>query len=239
MSVWVTVPSKRSVDQVKPWMKAWKDQGYKVALWREDDEFSNAADLHIIGGEYPGYAQATNTLIRCAIEDYGAHWCVIGGDDVWPDTTKRADEIAQECEEHFGGTLGICQPTADRWGESPQSIDQYGPEHAAYIDRIAGSAWIGREAALRLYGGNGPLWSGYPHMFSDQELCEVAEKLGIYWRRRELCHLHKHWSREPGKTREDCPEFLREVAGQDHWNKYKAIYEERARLGFPGHELSA
>lgn len=240
MSVWVTVPSKRPPEEVQRWALAWKAMGYSIALWRDPGESEGVAshvDMVIVD-PYQGYAVATNKLIQYAIGK-GAQWCVIGGDDVWPDTTKRADEIAAECEKHFGGTFGIMQPCSDRWGESAGSIAKYGPDRAAYIDRIAGSAWFGREACRRLYGGNGPLWTGYAHMFVDQEACEVGDKLGIYWRRRDIGQKHEHWARPDNRTREDCPHFLREVSGSDHWEKYRAIYEDRARLGFPGHEPCA
>lgn len=58
------------------------------------------------------------------------------------------------------------------------------------------SAWIGREFARRAYGGNGPLWDAYTHMFVDEELKCVAEKNGVYWMRPDLVQLHMHWQRE-------------------------------------------
>jgi hypothetical protein len=77
--------------------------------------------------------------------DSEAQWFVSGGDDYFPDPTKRAEDIAQECAAHFAAdfnesakdcqgwtsedrmriheyralseTFGVMQPTGDRWGE--------------------------------------------------------------------------------------------------------------------------
>lgn len=246
MSVWVCVPSKRPAAEVKRWAEAWRDMGYQLAIKREEVD---GLDKMLIGyahvptyPSYMGYAKETNLLITTVLEVYpDARWCVIGGDDVWPDTTKRADEIARECEEHFGGgdmigtldrnllfhTFGVMQPTGDAWADGMGRI----------IERIAGSAWIGREFALLAYGGNGPLWPEYRHMFPDEELQCVAQKLGVFWQRPDLTQRHEHWARKAGATREDIPEFLTEANSAAHWAKYKGIFEARKAAGFPGHEV--
>jgi hypothetical protein len=255
MSVWVCVPSKRPPAEVEKWAQVWRDMGYKVLIGR-DDTVKEWGPIHYSGGagvymwpmdaegqrRYPGYAQATNTLISYAINTHpGARWFVIGGDDVFPDTTKRADEIADECLLNFSpltgrelrehGTFGVMQPTGDRWG------DKQGP----YIERVAGSAWIGREFALRAYGGNGPLWHEYQHMYADEELQLVAQKLGVFWQRPDLTQIHQHWGRpREGETMglsERIPDFLKEANSGAHWKKYRAIFEARKAAGFPGHEV--
>lgn len=254
MSVWVCVPSKRPAEHVKLWAEAWRDMGYDVKLWRDEGPISYGAIWNagagVFVGPYPGYAKATNLLISMAVSE-GARWCVIGGDDVFPDTTKRAEEIAGACEHYFSRrnerkfktfnpcTFGVMQPTGDRWGDTEQSRDLYGANRGAYIDRIAGSAWIGREFALRAYGGNGPLWPEYLHMFPDEELQCVAEKLGVFWQRPDLTQRHEHWARKPGVSIEDMPEFLAEANSREHWDKYKALFEARKAAGFPGHEVKA
>ena len=83
-------------------------------------------------------------------------------------------------------------------------------------------------------GGSGPLWPDYAHMFEDEELQNVAQKLGVLWQRRDLTHLHNHWGL--GGDRSKMPEFLREVNSKEHWNHFKAIFEARRATGFPGSE---
>ena len=227
--------------------------GYKIAIYRDHTDtpppFPPAGylDILIIGTEYQGYAKTTNRLIWDVMQRPDTRFAVIGGDDVFPDVTKRADEIAQECEQWYGTltrevdfpgdfpgpTFGVMQPTGDRWG------DKQGP----YIERVAGSAWIGREFALRAYGGNGPLWPEYQHMYADEELQLVAQKLGVFWQRPDLTQIHQHWGRpREGETMglsERMPDFLKEANSGAHWKKYRAIFEARKAAGFPGHEVKA
>lgn len=211
--------------------------------------------------EYPGYATAINALIEWVrVEDPDAEWFIAAGDDVYPDPNHTAEEIAAECADHFrdrtaemsygpamaggrtatpvaimGPTFGVMQPTGDRFA-------------GGSIDRIAGSAWIGREFARRAYGGNGPLWPEYTHMFVDEELQEVAKKLGVFWQRPDLIHLHRHYQRfsddihstavqmpTPPHMEASCNDgYTRE-----HWIKYKAIFQKRKAEGFPGSEVLA
>ncbi len=255
MNVWFCIPSKRPPEQARPVLEAWRDMGYRIAVCRDEgDAGVYPYDLahHFQGQRYPGYAVATNSLISAVLQEADwsklggdTRWCVIGGDDVWPDPNKRADEIARECQEEFWyratqathhdpsevddseGTFGVMQPTGDPWADGQGRI----------IERIAGSAWIGREFALRAYSGNGPLWPEYRHMFPDEELQCVAQKLGVFWQRPDLTQRHKHWARKVGATKEDMPEFLAEANSAAHWAKYKAIFQERKAAGFPGHEV--
>jgi hypothetical protein len=240
--------------------------GYRIALWRDEARkdpvsLSRLVDMlafgeGYVGGKYPGYAIATNILIKDVMSDEAAKFFVIGGDDVFPDTTKRADEIAAECEDYFLNlhgervsklphpvvlndplgrwpTFGVMQPTGDRWG------DKNGP----YIERVAGSAWIGREFALRAYGGNGPLWPEYFHMYPDEELQLVAQKLGVFWQRPDLTQIHQHWGRpKEGETMghsHNMPEFLKRANSDKEWDAAKKLFEARKAAGFPGHEVKA
>ena len=98
------------------------------------------------------------------------------------------------------------------------------------IDRFAGSAWIGREFARRMYGGKGPLWP-YPHCWADEELQCVAQKMGVFWQRRDLTHKHLHW----GRGSEPKPEWWDSIAGADYHNS-RALFEERKAAGWPGHD---
>lgn len=247
MSVWVVVPSKRPAEVVAAWAAAWRERGYTIGLWRDPGEVTGVADM-TISDPYPGYAQAVNGLVRGVLEwDSACNWIVTGGDDVFPDPNHTADEIARQCVEHFrehfhtriimdegppyiGGewaTFGVMQCTGDRYGE-----DSTG---SAYIDRVCGSPWMGREFCLRVNQGKGPLWPEYTHMFEDEELFNVAQRLGILWQRRDLVQRHEHWARARQDSR-DMPEFLAEVSSALHWRKYKALFEQRKAAGFPGSE---
>ena len=115
MSVWFAIPSKKPRAQAQLCIDRWRAQGYRVAIWRDTGDEAVDCDLLLIG-EYGGYANAVNSLCKGILETYPATaWVVTGGDDTEPDMTKLADQIADECTAHFGGTFGMMQPTGDRW----------------------------------------------------------------------------------------------------------------------------
>ena len=237
---WFVIPSKKPKAEAEVCIQAWQAQGYSVAIWRDEGDESVECDL-LLMGKYPGYANAVNALCREVLERHPkTEWLVSGGDDTLPDSNKRADEIARECVRHFGMmrspfppengkperwnscTFGVMQPTGDRWGDSG----------GAYIDRIAGSPWMGAEWCRRMYGGEGPMWPGWQHFFVDEEIMQVAIMLGVFWQRPDLTHFHKHWIRD-GKA---MPRYLAEINSPAHWAKYKPMYDRRRAAGFPGHE---
>lgn len=188
--------------------------GYKVALWRDAGDEPVDCDLMLVG-QYPGYARACNTLISQLIDGRAdALWFVCAGDDMLPDQSKRANEIAGECIAHFAGTFGVMQPTGDGYG----------------AERIAGSAWIGRDWCLKMYGGKGPLWHEYLHMFVDSELMDAATLTGTFWQRHDLSQKHNHW----GRIGKPMPKYLTEANSPQHWQKYMGLYEARKAQGFPG-----
>jgi hypothetical protein len=247
-NVWLAMPSARSVEQVEPILDTWRERGYKIALWRDSQQNANPhADCLMFPNEagYPGYAQASNLLVDFIIRhDPAANWIVCAGDDTLPDLNFTAQEIAQQCGEHFYSlqdghstgltratfTFGVMQPTGDRWG------DNQPPLKGAYIDRICGSSWFGREFAKRIYGGKGLWWPEYFHMYADEEMFNIATKLGVLWQRPDLIHYHKHWGRKAGATKQDCPAFLQRANSPEHWREAKALFERRRAAGFPGHE---
>lgn len=253
MSVWYCIPSARKADSTVPF---WRKAGYKTALWIDPSPElatgisrvcgdSGLAEL-VICGEYPGYAKAVNQLVKTVLaEDHGCDWVVTGGDDILPDPNHSPDEIARECEAYFGqdptkarhpfpySTFGVMQATGDRWGDDAMGRAQW-PHAPAYIDRVAGSPWIGREYALRVNGGQGPIWPEYWHMFEDEELQEVATKLGVFWQRRDLIQFHRHWGRDGDPAA--CPEFLKQSSGPEHWKEALELFMSRKAAGFPGHE---
>jgi hypothetical protein len=260
--VWVTCPSARPIEDVLKWAAAWKAKGYQVAVWRDNarDSFALQApggcDLVMFHNDpYPGYAIAVNKLVKqIMLMHADAEWFIPYGDDGYPDAAHTAEEIAKECRDHFSGfyddirmprkaapvgapspdTFGAMQPTGDRWGENPNHPNP--AMHGAYIDRVCGSAWLGREFCKSVNQGNGPLWPEYKHMFVDEELQAVAVKLGILWQRRDLIHFHAHAGRVPNYTEEMIPAHLRKWSGAEHWKEAKAIYLRRQAAGFPGSE---
>ena len=227
MSVWYCIPSARPLAEAQVCLREWNQLGYKVAAWRDYDA-DVCGSLVMTGGIlYPGYARATNGLIAAAMRfDPAANIFVVGGDDIFPDLAHNPETVEREFFEHFGGTYGVMQPTGDRWGSDPKQPNYAG---SAYADRVASSAWIGREFCERAYNGNGPLWPEYFHMFVDEELQAVAEMLGVFWQRPDITQMHRHWARE-GKP---MPEFLTAANSPQHWNKYKALFESRKAAGFP------
>lgn len=252
MSVWVCIPSARPVAEVEKWAAAWRAQGYKIALWRDgielDENIAEAANLVHSQRTYPGYAVAVNHMVFLAmVNDPQADWMICAGDDIFPDPTRTAEQIASECRDHFMemhhgagvreagimgplSTYGVMQPTGDPWADSQGRI----------IERIAGSAWYGREYCKRINQGKGPLWPEYHHMFVDEEAQLVAQKYGVFCQRPDLTQMHMHWGRpKPGErfgNIDNMPEFLKEANSPEHWGKYKAIFEARKAAGFPGSE---
>jgi hypothetical protein len=256
MSVWVVCPSKRPTEEVNRWAEKWRARGYKIALWRDDMNFPFGVANYIRSEPtYPGYAVAVNSLIRDVLQtDDACEWAVAAADDVEPDLNHTGDEIAVQCGRYFcnldidkpwhgvphipRATFGVMQPTGDRWGTFPDHPDP--TQRSAYIDRVCGSPWLGREFCKRMYGGNGPYWPEYRHMGVDEELQAVALKLDVLWQRPDLIHFHQHWGRpRPGEIMapvERMPEFLKEANGGAHWRAYKKLFAEREAAGFPGHE---
>ncbi len=271
MSVWYCIPSARPAAEAKLCLDAWRDMGYKVALWLDSPAgpwlggFN--ADVVMGAKKYPGYARAVNTLIAhvMSVVDPQAEWFVTGGDDVWPDPKKRAEEIAAECSKYFADTWWAKADAASEhatmsirsqvvafhrdgldktFGVMQPTGDRWhegkGGFANAPIDRVCGSPWMGREFCRRINQGRGPLWDEYEHMFEDEELQCVAEKYGILWQRRDLEHKHQHWGR--GATDQEVlndpaiPEHLQKWNTGEHWQKAKGIFTRRKAAGFPGSE---
>jgi hypothetical protein len=236
MSVWYCIPSARPPRQTEPVLRAWQERGYKTALWVDHFAHVPVCDRPhdvVMSGAYPGYAAAVNSLTREVLRfDISAEWLVTGGDDIYPDPNCTAEEIAMQCSQHFGSTFGVMQPTGDRWGDNEKHL---GARGSAYIDRVAGSPWMGSEFCRRMYQGNGPLYEGYFHMGEDEELQAIATKLGVLWQRPDLTHYHDHCLRARADAA-DRPAFLERAYSAVEWKKYKQLFAERQAAGFPGHE---
>ena len=245
MSVWYCIPSKRQPEEVNPVLAKWKEMGYNTAVLRDPGDPLVNADT-TLQCEYPGYAIAVNRLVQGIIAmDPKCQWFVTGGDDILPDPKRTAQEIAKDCTALFRAkfypaansqqtcpleTFGVMQPTGDRWGaDEPWARAKY-PNEPAYIDRVCGSPWMGREFCRRIYGGRGPIWPEFWHMFEDEHLQCVAKKLGILWQRRDLTHHHNHWGRTGFANLQ--PDFLSRANSPTHWAEAKAIFERLKAGGF-------
>jgi hypothetical protein len=225
VSVWFVIPSKRPVAEADACLEAWQKQGYRTAVLREWDDGRTSADMQFHCTRYQGWATSVNYLVQSidmVLDD--AEWFVTGGDDYYPDLNYTAEEIAQQCLEHFAGTFGVMQPTGDRWGEK---------NGEATIDRIAGSPWMGREFCRRMYHGGGPLYNGFYHNFADEHLQRVAQKLGVFQQRRDIIQEHRHWARSRGDWR-DAPEWAKKINDPkfSDWDKSKELFRKLEAGGF-------
>ena len=221
---WLTIPSAR-VDAGTA--RVWKSAGYGIALFRDAGAPKvECADV-VLSGLYEGYAKSVNRLVSIVMmADSDCTFAVAAGDDTTPDPVQTPDTIAMQLRAHFGGTFGVCQPTGDPWRDVQGRI----------IERIAGSAWYGRDYCRRINQGNGPLWPEYVHCFGDEEAQCVALKYGVFLQRPDLVQHHSNWARKDGATYADMPAFLKDANSAEHWAKYKGIFTERKKLGFPGSE---
>jgi len=233
MSVWLCAPSTRPDGGTFP---LWRERGYKICVWRDVGAPPIEAD-HVLTGEWRGVYFAANRCMEWAFaNDKSCLFAVFAGDDTLPDPSKGPGEIAEECNVHFQryiplpgltcpmSTFGVMQPTGDRFAQGS-------------IDRIAGSPWIGREFARRVYRGKGPFDERYTHMFGDEVLWEVARKLGVYWARPDLCHLHRHFMRESDAIdspaiRRPIPAHLIEANSASHWTAAKSLFVRQKSGGF-------
>ena len=220
MSVYFAIPSCRPAAEAEPVLAKWRAAGYRVAVLRQGELVN--ADVTIPTDRYLGWAASINILARFILEhDAGAQFIVSGGDDTEPDARASAKAIAAECQNHFDGTFGVMQPIGDL---------ELWPGSA--IDKFAGSPWMGREFCQRMYQGHGPMFEGYHHNWADEELQEVAIKLGVFWQRPDVTHRHNHWMRT-GSERPQPPSWS--AIAQDYQD-YHALFRSRKARGFPGHD---
>jgi hypothetical protein len=211
------IASARPVAQAQECFSAWRDMGYGVASIRDRHDLD--LDFLLILPEWHGLWQATNTLSAHVLEqDPECQVIVAAGDDVWPDQTKRADEIADEFVEHFHGTLGVMQP-----------VGVVLKGHS----RICWSPWLGREWCRRAFCGVGPTEPRFFHYFGDAYLQLVAERLGLLWEWRGLSHDHKmNWK----KLQIERPPHL--YKAKDMWLTDRNLFNWLIAAGFPDAELA-
>ena len=221
MNVVYAIPTANA-EQCGRTFARWRDMGYRTVALANGPAYGARIDnanhvLHV--PDYPGWAASVNRLFTIVSPDI----LVTGGDDMLPDPNRPADAIAAEFLEHFGGTLGVMQPTGDRWMPDERGVP--------VSERICGSPWLGAEFCRRANRGRGPLWPGYRHWFADEELCAVTRAAGLLWQRPDLSHLHEHHLRR-GAPR---PAYMEATAVQ--WAADAELFRQRSATGFPGHEL--
>lgn len=235
MSVWYCIPSCRPVKKAQPCINAWASKGYQIAVMRQGKMLDNV-DLQIHICSYAGWAASVNMLAKLVLKyDMFCEWIVCGGDDYFPADLDPL-VIGRECMKHFGGTLGVMQPTGDRWGSPEEPFKGHAQregEQIAFIDRVAASPWMGREWVKRAYGGDGPLPPYYYHYHADEELQLVATKLKVFWQRQDLRQYHGHDERTTGVL----SAHLKPLNTQTAWQRSLDIFEDRKRSQFPGHKL--
>lgn len=254
--VWFVLPSRREGQDSTLW--SWRERGYRIAVCREPELPQTWADLVVPTAKYLGWPRSVNLLVHRVLAEYPeTRWFVCGGDDTLPDPNHAPDEIAEQCSKQClinsflrrqdartpahlridqdkvwklstekldkvpESTFGVCQPTGDPWSDSQGRI----------IERIAGSPWIGREFARRMYHGAGPLYPGFYHNFADEHLQLVAQKLGCFWQRPELIHEHKHWAR-PRADRADQPAWAGHLYDGVDWKHGQALFQRLKAGGF-------
>lgn len=244
MSVWVVMPSCRPVSEAEDCLSRWRVLGYKIAVLRQGPPVQ--ADLQLPTAEYAGWGRAINLLAGDVLRlDPEASWIVGAADDYWPDPEHSADDIAQDCEieawwrrglsRNCRTTMLVMQPTGDRWGDTQSTRNTFGENRGAEIDRIAGSPWMGREWCEKAYQGRGPMPECYHHLYIDEELQEVATRLGVFWQRRDLTQYHNHPCRQRGYG-VYAEGHLAPLYSPEAWTREKSLFEERKAAGFPGSE---
>ncbi len=217
MSVWYLCPSARPKEEC---LQAWLDFGARVMILRQGEPLGMRLVHEYPVDYYAGWAASNNNLMRTAqAADAGACWFVFGGDDYWPDPRTTANEVQFECNMHFGGTLGVMQPTGDRYNNG-------------YIDTAAASPWIGEEFCQRAYQGRGPFFEDYHHFYADTELQKVAERANCFWQRPDIYQEHRHWQRGTAPI----PSYVPEIYGATYYTAM-ALYHGRVMAGFPGSAL--
>lgn len=180
---------------------AWKDRGYDVFAWT-DESF----------GRYLGYWSACNDIISALWGNMDWPVVIVAADDLFPDP-RPAEEVLEIYRTRFPDHDGVMQPCGD---------DLPGTKE------ICGSPWIGRKFIENTYNGRGPYYSGYQQFFGDQELMNVAQRMGKLWMHTGLTQRHEHWLR-PGIAKLDY-----QTANDRFWDQDKATYYWRKSQGFPG-----
>lgn len=202
----------------------WRAMGYKIAALVDDKKYVGTDEVNAVihpAEPYAGYPWAIRQIL-VACPDINLF--VAAADDMHPDPTLRAEQIAEQFFAHFPDGIGVMQPTGD-----PFMTDAQGRSAAA---RICGSPWMTRSFAMRLYRGTGPFHPGFQHLWADEDLQNVAIKHGWLWQRGDLTQYHDHYTRRGDKRPSQMV-----IASTCHRHD-EALFRERQAAGFPDSELS-
>lgn len=215
--MWFAIPSA-SPERCRRTLPLWRERGYKIAILQNYERSEIPADRVVWSDHYPGWAESINILCRDIVPREAAI-VVSGGDDMHPDPTHSASELAKQFLEHFsgspGGSFGVMQPTGD------------GFLGARYF---CGSPWLGRAWIDAMYNGRGPMFGGYRHNWADNELYWLAKGMGALWERPDLAQHHEHFTR----TGEEKPRYWREAVEKNDRDDVQ-LFIARAWQHFPGH----
>lgn len=221
--IWLAIPTANPI-QCAACFAQWAAKGYKTAALVDGEmEQVPNADLTVRIPTWLGYPHAVKAICDVVLKQYpDVRYVVAAGDDMEPPALP-AQQIAEECDEHFrSSTLCVMQATGD-----PAGVDASGKRAA---ERICGSPWMGREFIETWNCGQGPFWPGYGHFFADEECKLVTESAGILWQRPGLTILHNHWSFR-GKPR---PAYMEKASAK--WAQDEALFRQRKAAGFPNHQ---
>lgn len=212
--VWLVLPSANPANAARTF-PVWRERGYRIAVLQDRVRFACDADRVVTVDRYEGWAASVNVLCREVVPKTAAS--VVGaGDDMLPDPTKSAQQIAEEFLERFPSGLGVMQPQGDAYLNSHQ---------------FCGSPWFGRGWIDRMYGGRGVMFPEYRHNWADNEVYWLARCGGALWERPDLTQHHEHFSREKGSEPAYWSASAREFDRLD-----AELFVSRAWAGFPGHE---
>jgi hypothetical protein len=184
LDVWVCIPTAQKA-HVTGILQKWVARGYKIALWVDHPPTIPIVCNLLMCGPYPGVWRAWNALAK-GVMACGADVCVLAGDDMEPDPTKNAQEIAAEYLAKYPLGEGVMQPCGDPKGDVIDGWRNAG--------RICGSPWLGKHWVRTAYDGDGPVCGLYDSFYADEELLNYAGNLGVLWRREDLTQKHLHWS---------------------------------------------
>lgn len=209
--VWFAIPSANAI-QAALTIPRWRAQGYKVALLFDRYEHRVEADLVVRQWtDWRGWVASVRYLTRVVLADKPL--IVTGGDDMYPDPTRTAAEVAEMFFSRFPDGMGVLQPTGD---------DLEG------TDRICGSPFLGRAWLDRSYQGLGPFFGGYFSYYADEELLHVSRALGCLWQCPDLAHRHDHYTRRGLPV----PRYLK--ASHAKFGHDQAMFNYRKMNGWPG-----
>ncbi len=221
-------------DRCRENLPLWAERGYDLILLQDVYRFdvsylgawlSKGASLHLVidpSGPYKGWPSCVNTLVVKAQEVFGPYDVLVAaGDDMRPTPGLTAQQVARRYLDRFPDGFGIMQPTGDSWVDSLGKVSE----------RICGSPIFGRGWVTRAYGGRGVLCPEYKNFYADEELLNVAKKLGVLWQDDGTSHEHDHWSRKP-----DARPPVTHALTNSWWDRDKATFERRRDSGWPGYE---